>query len=230
MTQAASLPRSTIGKKILMAVTGFLLIAFVFVHMLGNLKIFAGPGTPDHPAKLDTYAHFLRDFGAPVLGHEQFLWIARIGLLALVGIHLWAALSLWITNRKARPVRYRKWTPDASNYASRTMIWGGAIIAFFVVYHILHFTTGTLHGNFTGSAYANVIYGFQRWPVALAYIVANLALGLHLYHGVWSALRTVGANNPRFEPARKSVAVAFAVATAGGNISIPVAVLAGVLK
>lgn len=239
MTRAASLHRTTVGLKILMAATGFLLFGFVFVHMLGNLKVFYGAGHDGHAAKLDQYAHFLRTFGEPALGEEQLLWIARIVLLAAVAIHLWAAIALTLRNRAARPVGYRKWKAETSTYASRTMIWGGVIIGLFVVYHILHFTTGHLYpgglatvvidGETSPGAFANVVGAFSIWWVALIYIVANVALGFHLYHGVWSSLKSLGADNPRYEGARRAFSAAFAVAVTAGNVSVPVAVLSGLV-
>ena len=225
MNQALSMHRSTVGKKILMAGTGFILLGFVFVHMLGNLKVYMGP------EKLDAYGHFLREVGYPALGHGDVLWIFRLTLLAAVAIHLWAVTSLTLTNRKARSVKYKKWTAEESSYASRTMVWGGVIIALFVVFHIAHLTTGQAHPNFEhGAVYANLVSGFQVWWVSVFYIVANLALGLHLYHGFWSMLRTLGANNPRFEKIRRGASVAFALIVVVGNISIPVAVLTGLVS
>ena len=223
MNQATDLPRSTLGRKILMAVTGIALMGFVLGHMLGNLKIFQGA------EKLDAYAHWLRDFGYPALSHGQFLWIARLALLGAVGTHMWAAVSLARQNKTARPVGYRLKRNEASSYASRTMTWGGIIIVLFVIYHIMHFTTGDAHHNFTSSPYANVVAGFQIWWVAGIYIVAQAALAMHLYHGFWSLFRTLGARGS-WDSLLRSFAAAFAVIVAGGNILIPVAVLTGLVK
>jgi succinate dehydrogenase / fumarate reductase cytochrome b subunit len=224
MNPAPSLHRSTIGRKLLMAITGLLLVGFVVGHMVGNLKIFLGPEALDH------YAHGLKEFGDPFLGKGQFLWIARLSLLGAVGIHIWAALSLARQNRQARPVGYKKWEADRSTYASRTMRYGGVILLLFIIYHLLHLTLGTVHPDFGTSVYANVISGFQQWPVAAVYILANLALGLHLYHGFWSLFRTLGANNPSRETLRRRTALGVALVVALGNISIPVSVLTGILS
>jgi len=225
MSHVTSLYRSTIARKILMAVTGFILIGFLIGHMIGNLKAFEGA------ARLNGYAEFLRTVGYPALGRGEFLWIFRLVLLASVGLHLWAAITLTLRNRAARPTGYRKWVAEDSTYASRTMIWGGIIIALYIVYHILHFTTSQAHGDFQpGDVYHNVVFAFSRWPVVLAYVVAQLALGLHLYHGFWSALRTLGAANPRFEACRRGTAVLLAAAITLGFISVPLAVLAGIIS
>lgn len=209
-----------------MAVTGIVLFLFVVGHMLGNLKIFQGP------EKFNAYAEFLREIGDPILGHGQFLWIARLGLLLAVGIHIVAAVQLTRMSRAARPVKYKRaLEPDASTYASRTMRWGGAIIAAFVIYHLLHFTFGTVHPDFVaGSVYHNVIVGFQDWIVAGSYMVAVGVLGMHLYHGVWSVFQTLGANNPRYNRLRRPAATAAALIIFFGFVAVPLSVLAGLVQ
>lgn len=208
---------STVGKKVAMAATGFVLFGYVVGHMSGNLLVFAGPEA------LNKYGAFLHE-----VGHGLGIWLARAGLLASVVIHVWAAASLTIESRAARPVAYRVWTPRESSYASRTMRWSGVIVGLFVVYHLLHFTTGTVHGSFVpGDVYHNVIAGFRVWPVSAFYILAMLALGLHLFHGVWSMLQTLGLSHPRYDRLRVLAAGLFTAAVVVGNISIPVAVLAG---
>jgi len=223
MTDVASF-RSTVYRKLLMAGSGLLLVGFLIAHMLGNLKAFQGP------AKFDAYSHFLREVGYPALGHGELLWIARVVLLAAVFLHIASAISLARLNRVARPVRYKKWRGDTSSYASRTMLWGGVIIALYVIYHILHLTTGQLHPNFTPSPFANLVSGFRVVPVALVYIAAQIVLGFHLYHGIWSALRTLGAENPRGEAIRRGASAAVAVAISIGFISVPVGVLTGIIR
>ena len=221
MERSDTFVRSTIGRKAVMAVTGLLLFGFVFVHMIGNLQMFL----PDHEA-INHYGKFLREFL-----HGGGIWVARGTLLLAVGLHIWSAWSLTMTNWRARPVAYKKVTPDASTYASRTMRWGGVILLLFVIYHILHYTVGTVHPHFVeGDVYRNVIVGFQSWPVALFYVLAMLCLGLHLRHGVWSMLQTLGASHPRWNAARNAAATVFAVVVVAGFISVPLAVLAGVLK
>ena len=221
MSRSDAFVGSTIGRKVVMAVTGFVLFGFVFVHMLGNLQMFL----PDHEA-INHYGRFLRE-----LLHGGGIWVARGALLGSVGLHIWAAWSLTRTNWKARPVPYRVVTPDASTYASRTMRWSGPILFLFIVYHLLHFTVGSVHPSFVeGEVYRNVIAGFSVWPVALAYIAAMTALGLHLRHGAWSMLQTLGASHPRWDRARNTTATVFTVIVVLGFISVPLAVLAGVLK
>jgi succinate dehydrogenase / fumarate reductase cytochrome b subunit len=212
---------STIGRKVVMAVTGLVLFGFVLVHMVGNLLVFL----PDHEA-INHYGRFLRE-----MLHGGGIWAARAVLLVAVVLHIWAAWSLTRTNWKARPVPYKVVTPDASTYASRTMRWSGPILALFIVYHLLHFTVGTVHPDFVdGDVYRNVIVGFSVWPVALFYVIAMLALGLHLRHGAWSMLQTLGASHPRWNGARNLAASVFTLVIVLGFVSVPLAVLAGVLK
>jgi len=200
-------------------------VGFVIAHMFGNLKLYQAP------EKLDHYGEFLREVGYPVFGHGQVLWILRIVLLAAVVLHISAAAQLSKTSLAARPVGYRKRQSVASTYASRTMRWGGVIIGLFVVYHILHFTTGTVHPDFVpGGVYHNVVVGFGSLPAALVYIVAMVFLGLHLYHGVWSGLQTLGIDNPRHNQWRRVVAALIAGVVTAGNLSFPIAVLAGVVR
>jgi len=212
---------STIGRKVVMAVTGLVLFGFVFAHMLGNLQMFL----PDHEA-INHYGEFLRE-----MLHGSGIWVARAVLLGSVALHIWAAWSLTRTSWKARPVPYKVVTPDASTYASRTMRWSGPIVFLFIVYHLLHFTVGSVHPAFVeGEIYRNVIVGFSFWPVAVAYVLAICALGLHLRHGAWSMLQTLGASHPQWDGLRKLAATVFTVIIVFGFISVPLAVLAGVLK
>ena len=225
MERLQSLPQSTVGKKILMAATGLVLVGFVVVHMLGNLKAYLGP---EH---FNAYARFLRTVGAPAVPENGVLWIARVVLLACVGVHVWAAIALTRTNLAARPGRYAKGNELAFSYASRTMRWGGVILVAFVVFHLLHLTTGSVHPDFRpDDAYHNFVVGFSSGPVALAYVVAMAALALHLYHGAWSATQTLGIDNPRIERYRRPAALAIALLVFCGNVSFPLAVLAGVIK
>ena len=223
-TVALTAYRSTIGRKAVMAVTGLLLFGFVVAHMAGNLKIFTGE---EH---YNDYAEGLRAFGTPIIGDEQFLWVMRAGLLAAVLAHIGAAISLTRTSKLARPIGYVVHKPTTSTYASRTMRWGGIVIALFVVYHLLHLTTGDAHSDFRhGDVYHNVISGFEVWYVSAFYILANLALGMHLFHGLWSMFQTLGRGSGRFTRQVRAFSVLAAVAITVGNISIPVAVLTGVL-
>ena len=220
MAETAGFARSSIGRKVTMAVTGAILFGFVLAHMIGNLQVYLGPEALNH------YAVFLRQ----VL-HGAGLWIARAVLLVAVILHIWSATSLTLTSRKARPIGYREQKWRESTYASRTMRWGGVIILLFVIYHLLHFTTGTLHPSFIeGDVYHNFIAGFRSVPVSLFYIFAMLALGLHLRHGLWSMFQTLGVSHPRYIRAARIGAWAFAILIVIGNISFPLAVLAGIVR
>jgi succinate dehydrogenase / fumarate reductase cytochrome b subunit len=211
-----------VGKKYAMALSGMLLMLFLFVHMLGNLKLYLGASA------LDTYSRWLRTAGEPALPQETLLWAVRIVLLAAVVVHMHAAYSLTRVNRRARPEGYgspRDYV--AASFASRTMRWTGIIVALFVVFHLLDLTWGTVNPSFrAGDPYHNVVVSFQRWPVAIAYIVANLALATHLYHGAWSLFQSMGW----VVRGRRPFAIAFAVVIAAGNISFPLAVLVGVVS
>lgn len=215
MSPAPGFLQSTIGKKVVMAVSGLVLFGFVFAHMLGNLQVYLGP------TKLDEYGAALRH--VPVL-----LWGARAALLLAVAAHTWAAWSLTRTNWKARPIAYQRRENVASTYASRTMRLSAVWLLLFIVYHLLHFTTGTAHPSFVeGAVNHNFVSGFRSVPVSLFYILAMLALGLHLYHGVWSLLQTLGLSHPRYDPLKRIAATTFTLAIVVANVSFPIAVLAG---
>ena len=224
MRRALTLYQTSVGKKVAMAASGLVLFGFVLAHMVGNLKIYQGA------EKYDAYADFLRAAGSPLFGHNQLLWIARVVLLACVGIHIAAATELWARARRARGGRYEKFEDLSFSYASRTMRWGGVIVLAFIVYHLLHLTVGSVHPDFVaGSVYANVVSGFRRWPVSLAYVVAMIPLGLHIYHGLWSGTQTLALRNSRVLRWRRGFAATVAALIVLGNVSIPVAVLAGLL-
>lgn len=188
--------RSTVALKFLMAVTGLIMVGYLLLHMYGNLKVFAGQEA------FDEYAHHLRTIGEPMLPHEGLLWIVRVVLLASIIGHAYAAVTLWRRNRKAAGYtggkRYHSARGSAGiqrSYASFTLRWGGVVIALFVIYHLLHLTGNQIHpGGASDSPYQRVVNGFEIWWVVLSYTVAMLAVGLHLWHGVWSALATLGAN------------------------------------
>src|SRR5919197_3122763 len=183
----ALLTQTTVGKKAVMAVTGIVLLIYVTVHMLANLKTFFGPGS------LDGYGRWLREILEPVFGYEGILWLVRAGLVASVALHIITATLLTRQAHAARPVAYRHRVRIQGGYAARTMRWGGVIIALFVIYHILDLTTGTLnpHGV-QGEIYNNVTADFQHWYVVLVYTVAVMTLGFHIRHGIWSAARSLG--------------------------------------
>src|SRR2546427_231731 len=227
---ASSRPRpgalgSLVGQKAVMAVTGVILLLFVVGHLLGNLKIFEGP------AAFNAYAEGLRTVGAPFFGRGWLLWIVRVVLIVAVLAHIWAAIGTSRASWRARPVSYRRLEPIETTYAARTMRWGGVLIFLYVVYHLLDLTFGRVNPSFVrGDVYHNVVASLRVWPVAAAYIAAMVVLGLHLYHGTWSALQTLGLNPPPTHRWRRGAAAAIAVLIAGGYISIPVAVLAGGLR
>lgn len=221
---------TAVGKKYAMAITGIMLIGFVIAHMVGNLKMYLGAEEFDH------YAEFLRELLVPILPHTVALWILRIGLLVAVGVHIHAAYGLTVLNRRARGVKYQSPRDyQIASFASRTMRWTGIIVALFVLWHLADLTWGFANavgtdGEFVrGEAYNNVVRSFQRVPVAVLYIVANLALGTHLFHGTWSLFQSMGWNNPRFGRLRRPLAVTVATVVVVGNVSFPVAVLAGIV-
>jgi succinate dehydrogenase / fumarate reductase cytochrome b subunit len=219
--------RSTIGQKIVMAASGLMLVGFVLAHMVGNLQIFIGADA------LNTYAAMMQ-------GNQGPLWVARLGLLGAIGAHIWSAVKLTIAAKGARPVAYKKRSWFDERYAVRTMRVGGMIVGAFIVFHLLHFTVGyfeggfqhcaDINGVFTCFAYQNVIGGFANPLVGVFYIVAQVFLGLHLTHGVWSMTRTLGFGNPRFDLIARKVAMVVGLIITIGNCSIPVAVMAGYLN
>ena len=218
---------SDVGKKAVMALTGIVLFGFVLAHMLGNLKLYIGA---EH---FNDYAHWLREVGTPAIPHSGLLWAFRIVLLISVVVHIHAAYSLTLTNRRARPVNYTGRKTLEASYAARTMSWGGTILLLFVVYHLAHLTWGFgwAHPGFVrGDPYHNVVSGFQVWWVSAAYIVAQLALGLHLYHGLSSMFQSLGGFRPGFENTRNRFAQVFAWVVTVGNLSFPIAVLTGVVR
>jgi succinate dehydrogenase / fumarate reductase cytochrome b subunit len=206
---------STVGKKAVMAVSGCILFLFVVGHLAGNLQIYEGP------AKLNDYSRLLHSMPA-------LLWGARVTLLGMVALHIWSSIQLALRNRAARPAGYVQKRSAGSSYASRTMYWSGPIILVFVIYHLLDFTFGTLNPNYQeGNVYANVVASFQAPLISAFYILAMLLLATHLYHGLWSMFQSLGFHPPRFTRALKRGAAAVAMLIAAGNISIPIAVLAG---
>jgi succinate dehydrogenase / fumarate reductase cytochrome b subunit len=210
---------STIGKKAVMAVTGLILFGYLILHMLGNLQIYAGREA------LDRYAAMLH-------GNPELLWGARTILLISVVLHIWAALELTAVKRAARPIGYAKGGNVQASLASRTMMLSGPIIAAFVVYHLLHLTTGTLHPQYIEiHPYENLVSGFQLQPLAaVAYIVAMIFVGFHLSHGIWSMFQSVGFNHPRYTPMIRKFAAVFSWILIAGFISVPIAVLLGLGK
>jgi succinate dehydrogenase / fumarate reductase cytochrome b subunit len=209
--------RSTVGLKAIMAVTGAALGLFVIAHMAANLKFFAGA------AAFDGYAAWLRRIGEPVIGPSWYLWAQRAVLLACLVAHVAAATALTRRARAARPVRYRHRPAGAA--APRIMRWGGLIIGAFLVYHVLDLTVGVANPDFRpGRVHHNVMVDFRHWYVTAAYTIAVLAVGLHLRHGLWSAVRSLGGG------VSKAVATGVAVVVTAGFLAVPLAVQAGLLR
>jgi len=208
---------STIGKKAVMAVSGLVLFGFLIAHMLGNLQVFLGREVMNH------YAEALR-------ANPPLLWTARIILLVSVVLHIWSSIDLAILKKQARPVSYVKRGNVQASAASRTMMWSGPIIGAFVIFHLLHLTTGTVHPNFVPlDAYDNVVNGFRVLPVSIFYIVAMIFVGMHLSHGVWSMFQSIGFSHPRYTPLIKKFAAVFSWLLIAGFVSVPIAVIAGIV-
>ncbi|MEU8617396.1 succinate dehydrogenase [Streptomyces sp. NPDC048623] len=216
---------STIGKKTVMAASGLIMLGYLVAHVAGNLKVFFGP------EEFNAYGHWLRVMGAPVLHHQWALWLVRIVLVAAVVAHAVSAYQLSRRDLKARPTAYVH-RRRRSSYATRTMRWGGVIVGLFIVWHLLDLTTGTVHpGGFQeGMPYQNVVDTFSTWYGDVIYIVAMLAVGLHVRHGFWSAAQTLGVGNARRERTLKFLADALALVLTAGFVSVPVAVMTGVVN
>jgi succinate dehydrogenase / fumarate reductase, cytochrome b subunit len=210
---------SSVGKKVVMAVTGLIMVAYLLTHVLANLLVFQGP------SRINAYSAFLHGTGGA-------LWAARLVLFGSLLLHVVAAVQLAARRGEARPVAYaggRK--PQVSTWASRSIRWGGGLILVFLIYHILHFTIGTAHPDFVeGDPYHNVATGFHHPVVVGVYLVALAAVGLHLYHGVWSSGRSLGMSPPSPNPLRRTVAMVLALLVWLGFTVIPLAVYAGVIR
>ena len=222
VTSVSTLYRSTIGKKIVMAVSGLLMLAFVIVHMLGNLKIFFGAQDFDH------YANWLRTIGEPIVHRTWYLWIQRTVLTVALVAHIWSAASLSRQDLKARPVGYEY--RRRGGYATSTMRWGGVILLLFIVYHILDLTMGVANpGAKNIGPYGRVVADFNVWYITLIYVIAMLALCLHIWHGLWSAANTLGVNAATTN-AYRTVASVVAVGITLGFLIVPFGVIVGWVK
>jgi len=220
MHRLATFWHSTIGKKVVMAITGIIGIGFVIGHITGNLLIFRGAEA------INAYGHFLHGPAG------ELLWVMRVVLITAVVLHVIAAYQLTQQSHAARPHGYVKREPQTSTLASRVMRWGGVLILVFIVFHILHFTTGTVRpGTFVpGDVYTNVVTSFRIWWVALFYVVSMIFLGLHLYHGAWASVRTIGARNGSANPFHRRISAVLAILIWFGFTIVPVAVWTGVIK
>jgi succinate dehydrogenase / fumarate reductase cytochrome b subunit len=222
-----SIYQSAVGKKWVMALSGIAMMGFIFAHMVGNLKMYLGPVEYDH------YSAGLRELLYPILPKEAALWLMRTGLIVALLLHLHSAYSLTVMNRRSRPVAYQSRRDYlAANFASRTMRWSGIIVLAFIGFHILNLTTGTIAApDFEhGAVYANLVNALSQWWVSAIYIVSNLALGVHLYHGAWSLFQSLGANSPALNAARRYFAIGFTAVVIGLNLTFPIAVLTGVVS
>jgi succinate dehydrogenase / fumarate reductase cytochrome b subunit len=219
---------SVIGKKVVMAVTGAVLVLFVIGHMVGNLKIFSGP------EEINAYSRFLREVGWPEFGYGDLLWAVRAVLLLCAVLHITAATQLTILNRQARPVGYGERKNVETSWSAVTMRWGGVLLAAFIVFHLFHFTGGMVGfepGQFEHlMVYQNVVAGFQVWPISVFYILAMGALCLHLDHGIWSALQTLGWVTQGNTKSLRTVSRIVAVIIFVGFISVPISVMAGLVR
>jgi succinate dehydrogenase / fumarate reductase, cytochrome b subunit len=218
---------SSLGKKFIMAVTGFVLFLFVVGHLAGNLQIFLGPEA------INRYGHFLQS-------NPELIWPARLGLLVMVGLHIWSAAKLSLENKAARPVGYGQWQPVASSYASRTMLLSGTIIFIFILYHLLHYTVQVQAINLTGRSFVDftdpenrhdifrmMVVGFHNPLVSGFYVLGMALLCLHLSHGVSSMFQSLGWKNEPYRPILDQAARAIALLIFVGYASIPVAILLG---
>lgn len=216
---------SSVGRKVVMAATGVVLYGFVTVHMIGNMQAYLGAES------LNAYAKLLHG-----MLHGAGIYVFRAVLLAAVVLHGWAAWTLTQDNNAARPKGYRAQQLQAATWASRSMRYSGVILAIFIVFHLLHLTTGHAHPSFQAPqgheyfAYQNFVTGFKPLGISLFYIVAQLCLGLHLWHGIWSFTQTFGWAHPRYNGLRRAIATGFSVLIVGANISFPIAVLMGVIR
>jgi len=220
--------RSAVGKKWVMALTGVALLGYVVAHMIGNLKIYFGPEEINH------YGEALRDLGGNLAPRTHLLWALRISLLGAALLHVHAAYTLTYTNWKARGGRYRERDYSVVTYASRTMRLTGTVVLFFVFFHLADLTWGVSAAApeefFRGDVYSNLVASFERLPVAIFYVLANIALGLHIFHGTWSLFQSLGWSHPRFNQWRKVLAAVLTAAVVIINLSFPIAVQAGILE
>jgi succinate dehydrogenase / fumarate reductase cytochrome b subunit len=212
---------SSIGKKTVMAITGLIGVAYVLMHMVGNLQVFQGA------ERINAYGHLLH---GPL---NEVLWLARVVLIAALVLHVVAAYQLTMRDRAARPAGYADRRPQVSTLASRTIRIGGVLLLLFIPFHILHYTTGTIRpaGRFVaGDVYANVVAGFHVWWVTTFYVLAMVALAYHLYHGTWSSARSLGVAPPTLHPLRRTLPLILAVVIAGGFVAVPLAVAFGLVR
>lgn len=222
-----SLYQTSVGKKWAMALTGLGLLAFVIVHMVGNLKLYLG-AHEDGVQGIDVYGEFLRELLVPLVPRTWALWGLRLGLIAMFAIHIHAAYALTRMNRRSNANYQSKRDYVAANFASRTMRVSGIIVLLYLFYHLADLTWGWTNTDFErGSVYNNIVTSLSRPAVAAIYVVGNTLLAVHIYHGLWSAFQTLGISNPRYNSLRRGFATVVALVILVGNLSFPIAVLSG---
>ncbi|HEX2073274.1 MAG TPA: succinate dehydrogenase cytochrome b subunit [Geodermatophilus sp.] len=215
---------SSVFKKVVMALSGIVMLLYLIAHMIGNLKVFGGREA------FNGYSEWIRTIGEPAVPAQTTLNIIRIVLLAAVFAHMWAAFALWKQARNARPERYVTKKPVAQSYASRTMRWGGVIILVFIIYHILDLTVGAVNPDGTGTTpYDRLVAGFSNPLVTAFYVLALVLLGMHLRHGIWSATQTLGQSNKRRERTVNAFGIAFSTLLIAGFLIVPFSVLFGLV-
>jgi succinate dehydrogenase / fumarate reductase cytochrome b subunit len=222
-----NLYRTSIGKKVIMAVTGLIGIGYVIMHMYGNLKAFEGA------EYFNAYAEGLRELGAPIFGYSHLLWIARLVLLVAVVLHVWAAWSLYRESEKARSTKYVKHVKLQANPAALYIRVGGVMLLLFIILHLMHLTWGVpgVHPDFeSGDVYHNLVVGFQSFLPTTFYLAAMVALGFHLYHGTWSLFQTLGLNNHTYTRPLRVLSLILAIVVSGGFALIPLAVMLGIIS
>lgn len=235
MQRVLKLYSTSIGKKFIAAITGLILFGFLIGHAAGNLKVFTGSSTKvvdDVEYKIphiDEYGQFLKEAGKPILPEKMGLWIARLVLLGSLVLHVVVVIQLSAQSRAARPVKYVVSRKSAATLPALYMMFSGLLILGFIIFHILHFTTGTIPlGDFEhGYVYNNLRSSFVKWPVAIGYVGVMVVLGFHLYHGVWSLFQTLGLDNPDRNKALRMIAVVFAAGISLSFALVPLSFMFG---
>jgi|HubBroStandDraft_1064217.scaffolds.fasta_scaffold150249_2 succinate dehydrogenase / fumarate reductase cytochrome b subunit len=226
-TTTPPLYRTSIGKKMLMALTGAFILLWLIGHMLGNLKIWLSA------EEIDSYAAFLRRMGEPVFPHTVALWIIRVLLTVAFVVHVYLAIDLSVRNRRARQVRYARTAHVQADIPAVTMRWGGLALGLFVIFHLANFTWGWIHPGYRfvrGAVYANVVANFQVWWLVVIYVAALIALALHVYHGTWSIFQTFGVNSRRWDKLIRRSAATTAAVLFLGFVSVPIGVMVGAIR
>ncbi len=230
----ASLYQTAVGKKWVMALTGLMLIGFVLVHMAGNLKLYLG--VVQHQGELiydaDAYGESLRELLVPIVPRTHLLWVLRLGLIGAFVLHIHSAYSLTRMNLATNFAYESKRDWLAANFASRSMRYTGVIFLAYLIFHLADLTWGLIPGYEweRGEIQHNVVGSLSNPVVAIIYVVANLALAMHIYHGIYSMFQSLGINNPRYNQLRRPLAIGVATIVLVGNVSFPIAVLTNIIE